>query len=274
MPGKLRNKIQSSVLSMRGKFVVSLLLIGAILLISCIISVMEYSSMSTYVSGLIAEDIKSVNVSQELSEMSNKYNLELLALIGEDTSVELPEFDDARFKARCDTLRNAAVSSAIRPAADSVMYSYSAYMLTSLELEDVLQSDFIDTRSWYFERLQPRFERLNSDIHKLTSAIYRDLEKNSATFERGFYRSIIPGIVAVGVGLLLIFLLMFFVLGYYINPLYKMLRELRAYRTNDKKYSCKFEGDDQLSELNNDITELANENQILRQRVKALKKGE
>lgn len=272
--GKTWKKLKVSILSMRGKFVVSLLLIAAILLISCIISVMEYSSMSTYVSDLIAEDMKSINVSQELADMSNKYNLEILALIGDETSLELPEFDDAYFKAQCDSLRSMAVSNAIHPIADSVMYSYSAYMLTSYEVEDVMQSDFIDSRTWYFERLQPRFERLTGDIHKLTKAVFQDLEKNSATFERGFYRSIIPGIVAVGVGLLLVFLLMFFVLGYYINPLYRMLDELRAYRSNDKKYSCKFEGDDQLAELNNDITELANENQTLRQRVKALKRGE
>ena len=271
---KTWKKIRGSSLSMRGKFVLSLLLIGAILLISCIISVMEYSRMSTYVSDLIAEDISSVNVAQELSDMSNRYNLELLAIIGDETSLELPEFDDEAFKARCDSLRSMNVANTIRPIADSVMYSYAAYMLTSYEIEDVLQSDFIDTRTWYFERLQPRFRRLTGDIHNLTNASYGDLEKNSATFERGFYRSIIPGIVAVGVGLLLIFLLMFFVLGFYINPLYRMLGELRAYRSNDKKYTCKFEGDDQLAELNNGITELANENQNLRQRIKALKKGE
>ena len=152
------------------------------------------------------------------------------------------------------------------------MYSYAAYMLTSLELEDVMQSDFIDSRSWYFERLQPRYDRLRSDLDKLSSSIHQDLAKNSATFDRGFYRSIIPGIVAVGVGLMLVVMLLFFVLAYYVNPLYKMLDGLNAYRLSDKKYTVRFDGDDQLSELNDGISEIAGENQQLRRRIKELRK--
>lgn len=257
---------------MKSKLTLSLLAIAAILLVSCIISYMEYTSMRDYVSGLIADDISSVNVANKLSDQSNSYNLEILAVIGDEVSTSVPEFDETFFKTHCDQLRASEAGNFIKPYADSIMYSYSAYMLTALELEDVMQSDFIDTRSWYFERLQPRFARLRSDIDKLNGAIYQDLEKNSATFERGFYRSVIPGIVAVGVGLLLVLMLLFFVLSDYVNPIYKMLDSLKAYRANDKKYNYKFDGDDQLAELNEDITELANENQMLRQRITALKK--
>ena len=163
-------------------------------------------------------------------------------------------------------------SNQVKPLADSVMSSYSAYMLTSLELEDVLESDFIDSRSWYFERLQPRYDRLRTDLNTLSEAIYQDLAKNSATFEGGFYRSIIPGIVAVGVGLLLVVMLLFFLLAFYVNPLYKMLDGLNAYRSQDKKYSVKFDGDDQLTQLNDGISELANENRQFRSRIKSMSK--
>ena len=91
------------------------------------------------------------------------------------------------------------------------------------------------------------------------------------TFDRGFYRSIIPGMVAVLVGLLLILMLLFFMLAYYVNPIYRMLRSLDDYRTCNRKYSYDFDGDDQLSELNDGISELAAENQQLRRRISALK---
>lgn len=266
-------RVKTLRLTMRSKLVLSLLSIAAILLVSSTISVMEYSSMSHYVSELIADDISSINVANKLADMSNTYNLDILEVIGDDVySGTLPEFDDEYFKSHCDSLRISSAANQASPLADSVMYSYAAYMLTSLELEDVLQSDFIDTRSWYFERLQPRYERLRSDIDKLSTLIYRDLEKNSATFDRGFYRSIIPGIVAVGVGLLLVLMLLFFILAYYVNPLYRMLAGLDAYRANDKKYTVRFEGDDQLAQLNEGISELAGENQQLRRRIKEIRR--
>lgn len=269
---KLLKKIRGLRLSLRAKLVLSLLSIVAILLVSSVISVMEYSRMSNYVSELIADDISSINVANRLADMSNTYNLEILEAIGEGSGGRLPDFDDEYFKTNCERLRMSHTINQAYPMADSVMYSYAAYMLTSLEFNDVVQSDFIDNREWYFGRLQPRFERLQRDIDNLTTAIYEDLRENSATFDRGFYRSIIPGIVAVCVGLMLVLMLMFFVLSYYVNPLYRMLDGLSAYRSADKKYTVSFEGDDQLVELNDGISELANENQQLRRRVRELRK--
>ena len=259
-------------LSMRSKLILSLSSIAAILLVSLSISVMEYSGMSDYVSDLIADDISSINVANRLADMSNTYNLQILEVIGDESSVNVPDFDDEYFKSHCDLLRSSVPSNQVKPLADSVMYSYSAYMLTSLELEDVLQSDFIDSRSWYFERLQPRYDRLRTDLGALSEAIYQDLARNSATFEGGFYRSIIPGIVAVGVGLLLVVMLLSFLLAFYVNPLYRMLDGLDAYRSRDKKYNVKFDGDDQLAQLNDGISELANENRQLRSRIKTMGK--
>jgi len=76
----------------------------------------------------------------------------------------------------------------------------------------------------------------------------------------------------VGVGLMLVLMLLFFMLAYYVKPLYKMLDGLNAYRLTDKKYTVRFEGDDQLAELNDGISEIAGENQQLRRRIKELRK--
>lgn len=272
--GKTVNSIRNLHLSMRAKLSLSLLSIAAILLISCIISYVEYSIMTNYVSGLVAEDINSINEARKLADLSNSYNLQMLAVIGDDTSASLPDFDDEYFLSHCELLRGSLASEDVRNQADSVMYSYSAYMLTSLEADNVLMSDFIDSRSWYFERLQPRFQRLQSDIDKLSNAIFADLKANSATFERGFYRSAIPGLVAVGVGILLVFMLLFFVNAYYVTPLNRMLDAMNSYRNNDKKYTYKFEGDDELLELNSGIADLASENQDLRRRITTLRSRE
>lgn len=263
MVKKINKIIKGQRMSMRAKLVLGTLSIAVVLLVACFISVMEYTKMSDYVSSLIAEDIESINEAGKLADMCDEYNMQILSIIGEDdASLKLPEFDDAAFRAHCAKLARA----------DSVMYSYAAYMLTSQELEDVIESDFINTRTWYYERLQPKFRRLHSDFNVLTESIHDDLMRNSATFEDGFYRSIVPGIVAVAAGLLLLLMFMLFLLADYVNPIYKMLDNLKAYRSSDKKYSYKFDGDDQLSELNSGIEEIADENQILHKRIAELRK--
>lgn len=258
---------------MKSKVTLSLLSIAAILLIACIISVMEYARMSSYVSDLVAEDISSINTARKLASLTNAYNLDILAVVGDEQAVSLPDFNEDAYMACSDTLRSSQLSQSISSLTDSLLYAYSAYMLTSLELQNVLVSDFIDTRAWYFERLQPRYNLLNTRIEQLTAAIYKDLQANSMTFENGFYRSVIPGVVAVGVGILLVLLLLFFVMSYYVRPLYRMLASMEAYRAHDKKYTTTFDGDDQLRQLNDGIRALADENQELRRRISALKKS-
>lgn len=256
---------------MRSKIILSLSAIAVILLTSSVISIIEYSTMSNYVSDLIADNINSINVAQKLSTSSDAYNLGILTVIGDDSKSSLPDFNQAEFMAHCDSLRASLTSVNMAHLADSVEYSYSAYMLTSLELPEVLLSNFIDSREWYFKRLQPRYNRLHSDIDALSTAIYNELQKNSATFERGFYRSVIPGAVAVAVGLLLILLLMFFLISYYVNPIRKIQGGLNNYRSYNKKYSVTFEGNDELNDINTGITEITVENQQMRARVKSMR---
>ena len=268
MFGWLKNWRNSFRLSLKAKTVLALSAIAVVLIVSGIISIVEYRRMSNYVSDMIAEDINSINVAQKLATVTDNYNLQILAVIGDDSLNSLPDFDQQGFVFYCDSLRSSFSGKNVLPLTDSVLYSYSAYMLTSLELEQVIQS-----RTWYFERLQPSFNRLSGDIDRLSQAMYDDLQANSEDFDRGFYRSIIPGIVAVSVGIILVLLLMFFIISYYVNPLKKMLDGLDDYRTMGRRYGCTFDGDDELAELNEGITELTEENRQYRRRIKLLKES-
>ena len=155
MTRNLKEMIRERKLSMKAKLTLSLSAIAITLLVSSFISIMEYSRMSSYVSDLIADNVRSINSAQKLSELSAQYNHDLLAVIGDDISGTLPDFRQEEFMSQCDSLKQSLIDVKMQPLTDSVVYAYSAFMLTSLELKDVLSSDFIDTRSWYFERLQP-----------------------------------------------------------------------------------------------------------------------
>ena len=271
MFGRLKKWRNSFRISLKQKMVLALSAIAVVLVVSGVISYVEYRRMSNYVSDMIAEDISSINVAQKLAAVTDNYNLQILTVIGDDSLNSLPDFDQQGFVSYCDSLRSSFSGENVLPLTDSVLYSYSAYMLTSLELEQVLQSDFIDSRTWYFERLQPSFKRLNSDIDRLSQAMYDDLQANSEDFDQGFIRSMMPVVASVAVGVLLVILLMFFIISYYVNPLNRMLAGLDDYRSMGRRYGYAFEGDDQLAELNEGITELTEENRQYRRRIKLLK---
>lgn len=269
---KVIKLIKEHKFAMRSKLNMSFAAISVILLISSVISVLEYKSMSSYMSELISKDVKCISVARKLSDVSTEYNHDILALIGDGSLRSMPDFDASLFMNKCDSLRDAIAVNSFLPLADSVEYSYSAYMLTSLELEDVVESDFVDTREWYFERLQPKYDRLCSDIDALMASLYADLHRHTKDFDSGFYRCIIPGSIVVAVALLLVIMLLFFINTYYIKPILSIHKGLGSYRSFNKQYTVAFEGDDELKDINDGIKELCDENHQLRKRIGSLRK--
>ena len=55
---------------------------------------------------------------------------------------------------------------------------------------------------------------------------------------------------------ILAFLLMFFILAYYVDPLYQMLSSLKDYLGYRRRYTYTFDGNDQLADLNQAVTDL------------------
>lgn len=257
--------------SMKKKLFFSLGSLAMILLLSSVISIMEYRRMSDYVSDLIASNIKSINLSQKLADITQEYNDQMLAVVVQNDISLMPDFNLAYFNAHSDSLRSSFTSAKMLPKVDSVVMAFDAFMKTSLKFDEVFLADSVDTGEWFFGSLQPRYTKLRQDLNSLNEVIHEELRKNSADFDAGFYRSIIPGVVSVGAGLLLILLLLYFTMVYYVRPIYRMSDGIDSYRLSGRKYLYEFDGDDQLANINAGLTELIDENQELKRRVKNLR---
>ena len=257
--------------SMSRKLFFSLGSLAMILLLSSVISILEYRRMSDYVSELIAANIKSINLSQRLADLTQEYNDQMLAVVIQNDISMMPDFNLDYFNAQSDSLKSSFTSSRMLPKVDSVVMSFDAFMKTSQMFDEVFLADTVNTGEWFFGSLQPTYMKLRQDLTYLNEVIYEDLRNNSSDFDAGFYRSIMPGIVAIGAGLLLIVLLFYFIMIYYVRPIYRMSDGIDGYRLSGRRHVYEFDGDDQLANVNAGVTELIDENVELKRRVKNLR---
>ena len=183
----------------------------------------------------------------------------------------MPDFNLEHFNAQSDSLRNSFTSARMLPKVDSVVASFDAFMKTSLNFDEIFLADNVNTGEWFFGSLQPRYMKLRADLASLNEVIHEELMRNSADFDAGFYRSIIPGVVSVGAGLLLIMLLLYFTMVYYVKPIYRMSDGIDSYRLSGRRHVYEFDGDDQLANINTGITELIEENVEYKKRIKNLR---
>jgi hypothetical protein len=265
-----RNKTEKKP-SMKKKLFLSLGSLAMILLLSGVISILEYRRMSDYVSDLIAANIKSINLSQKLADLTQEYNDQMLAVVVQNDISMMPDFNLDYFNAQSDSLRSSFTSERMLPKVDSVVTAFDAFMKTSLKFDEVFLADSVDTGEWFFGSLQPRYTKLRQDLNSLNEVIHDELLRNSADFDAGFYRSIIPGVVSVGAGLLLILLLLYFTMAYYVKPIYRIADGINSFRLSGRRHVYVFDGDDQLAEINAGVTELIEENIESKQRIKALR---
>lgn len=257
--------------SMRRKLFFSLGALAALLLLSGVISILEYRRMSDYVSEMIAANIKSIVMSQRLADITEEYNHQMISVVVQNDISMMPDFNLDDFNALADSLRNSFTSSHALPMVDSVTVSFNAFMNTSIEFDEVFLADNVNTGEWFFGTLQPVYNKFRQDIGQLNDSIHSELRRNSADFDAGFYRSIIPGVVSVGAGLVLIMLLFYFIMVYYVNPIYKIADGVRNYRLSGRRHTYTFDGDDQLAEINSGVGELTEENLELKKRIKMLR---
>ena len=257
--------------SLRKKVYLSLGALAMMLLLSGVISILEYRRVSTYVSDLIASNINSIVLSQRLSDLTQEHNHRMLSVVVQNDISQMPEFEDLPFTAVADSLRTTFTSQNALPMLDTVVTSFNDFVKTSQKFDMVFLADTVDTGTWFFGTLQPKYNALIQDLGKLNELIHEDLMANSENFDAGFYRSIIPGVVSVGAGLLLICLLLYFTLVNYVKPIYRISDGIDNYRQSARRHAYSMDGDDQLGNINDGVTELIEENIELKHRLKVLR---
>lgn len=241
--------------------------IVAVLLISGLISIFEFRRMSHYVSDQISENIACVNMSTELAVIADEYNISILSIVGEADSIIISGLDARPYLTLADSLIS-ELSAARLNHTDSLRATFTRYTSTSLQLDSIIVSDFVDSRDWYFTVLQPQYNEFRMWHDAVNKSIYDDLQYNSGSFDDSFYRSVTPTVVSVTVAIILSLLLLFFIIDFYVRPLKRMLKGLDSYKRYSHSYNVGFEGDDQLQELNSDLKEITEENSSLKRRLR------
>ena len=261
--------------SIRKKAVFSLGSIAIVFVLSGAITILEYRGMSQYVSERISESINNITLCQQLSDITEEYNNKMLAAVIENDPSLQPQIDEevkyeSQFKSQLAALKNSISADTCVPVLENVEKSFYEYMRTAKNF-DAVYCSAMDTGEWFFGTLQPSYTKLRSVVVELSSVIHDELHDDSTNFDNSFYRSIVPGIVCICAGLLLVLLLMYFIISNYVNPIYKIAAGLSAYKSSGKRYGNVMEGNDHLSDINADVTEIIEENIELKHRVKNLK---
>ncbi|MBQ1882463.1 MAG: hypothetical protein II159_04070 [Bacteroidales bacterium] len=253
---------------LKKKISVGFVILGFILLLSSLIAIFEFITMRRTVGQFVRDDIISINTTRKLLDMADQYNFELLSTMGDSTYTDVNTMptisEDDRFIDTLLSIRNRFKTVSEREMADSIRYAYVSYAHILEEAKGIWNEPrYLKKKEWYFERLYPVYTQLRRYIKELNFSSQRALKQNSDDLSEGFYRSLMPCVVAVGIGILLLFLFNYYLNFYFFNPMVRMNRALHNYKRTRKTYDVIVESDDEVEELNDNVKELVREHKQL-----------
>ena len=251
-------------MGIRKKISLGFVIIGAILFMSSIVAIFEFNRMRHHISGLMQDNINSISTSRHLLELTDEYNFALVSRVLQDSIIENKEIiNDNRFAVYITTIRSRFTTDSEVKIADSLSAAYSNYIKIINQAPEITRLSRAERTKWYFESLRPAYKNLKYFKKELSTITQQALLDNSKALQEGFYRSIMPGIIAVAAGLLLVILFNYFVNLYFITPVLMIMNGIKKYKIYKKSYNVQFDNDDEIQELNSDVKSILDENKKL-----------
>lgn len=257
-------KLKFKKLGIKRKVLLGCIVLAIILFFSSLISIFEFTKMNRYVSGVIADNIRSINAARELLSVSEQYNIDLmngLVLEGSNRPESVSIDREEELISSFENLSRSFVTPEEQASADSVLYAYAAYMQVVAEADEMWEHDYAVRQHWFFNRLQPVYLKFRGYMMQLTSVCQDALIESSQDIREGTYRSLMPGLVSVLVGMIMVLLFNYYLNYFLINPLLKITGGIKGYRYYGRSYSVKLDNNDELEELNEAVGDIVEQNQ-------------
>ncbi|MBP5211120.1 MAG: MCP four helix bundle domain-containing protein, partial [Bacteroidales bacterium] len=137
-------------------------IIGAILFFAGVISIFEFRKINELQSGIVEDNIKSINTANLLLSLTEDYNIKILNTLDQDDAggdiIEMLADED--FMTQLGQIKDSFTSKRESVMADSVLFAYAAYMQVVREAENIWPEGYQVRSDWYFDRLQSFYVRL------------------------------------------------------------------------------------------------------------------
>lgn len=243
-------------MGIRKKIFFGFVIIGLILFMSGIISLYQLVQIEKTVVGMHSDNIRSIEISQEVLNETESQTWRIIDIIHgrlEGNEAEL-YFNDDLYTESFELMSQNITSDIESKIVDTLFVQYQLYKNQVFKLDSLFFMGNPEKRSYWFDTYyRPVYTSFKKTIQNLSKHNQDIISENSYKLESNFYRMIIPLIVAVAVGMFLIILFNYFINLYFISPILKIIKGMKAFSENKVPYNVKVDTQDEIGELNKEI---------------------
>lgn len=234
-------------MGIRKKICLGFALLSFLLLFSALISYFELKRLRISSQGMLDASLENLRLSRGMLDAVQDQNTALLQILMHGNAHFAPQLMEAR--GRLDSLvAEARASSESAPLLDSVSAASQRYRML---FDDRLpEKEYADGNlQWFTEVYRDTYRNLMNTIENFLVSSQEKMDASAQQLQRTARRAIMPGVIALGIAIVIILVFFYFVDVYFIRPVVQMTRALKNYLAAKVPFHVKFEGRDEVSKL-------------------------
>jgi methyl-accepting chemotaxis protein len=245
-------------MKLRVKIFSGFLILTTMLFLAGVISILEFTSISSTVEDLLEDNYKSVNASKEMIEALEREDSGILTLLlgnwSEGKNIIMTA--DSNFVL---AFKNAKNNITIENEDQYIAEIEAKYMIFKNKWEmPIVGTKREGNINWYTTEVLPAFLEVKTAVKALMTLNDRTMFETSTMLRTRAKKSIMPGIVAIVAAIIFSLMFIFFINLYVVTPILKMTRGIRDFLDYNKPFRLEVDTRDEIMELANSINNLIN----------------
>ncbi len=241
--------------SVKIKIFLSFLLLILMLAGAGVMSILEFNKIGNSVDEVLKNNYQSIEITKTMLDAIEEENVNMLIWMQHE-SAALPE----TFR-KTDSIMQTAFPMARKNISEineesqikKVEREYDKLSVATNAFVSINQKPVLEE---YQNRIAPLFLSTKQAINELMSINQERMYKQATLTKDNAQRAMMPGIISIVAGVIFALLLNFFISIYFINPIDRLVENLKHYYPERGTIDAKIKSDDEIKKLEDEINNL------------------
>ncbi len=218
-------------------------------------SIIEFTRISSSVNAILQDNYQSIQATKNMLEAIEREDSGILLLLMGDfrEGRQTISVSDSSFRQSLDIARNNLTEKNEQQYVSDIESLYTRY-------RSIIEYPIVNTSrqgniEWYETEVYPLFQEVKKSIHALMDLNQSSMYREAMMLKEKSKRAIMPGIVAIGAGIVFTLIFNLFINYYLVAPVKRLVHSIRNYKRGTV-FGAEIETNDELKELENSIRDL------------------
>lgn len=240
------------------KIALGILLIASLFTLSGIMSVFELRKIGDHISGELMQHVQSIDAAKQMLDKMHDYEILVMNQVSGKVAAHPSDYIalDSAFALYYVQVHHLSSTRELKTELDSI---HSIFLRLQTVRSGMPVSTSLDKRVyWYLNDFYPVYSKMLTRTRNLILDNQKQLTQKAGDLETGYYRLVMPGMIATAVSIFMLLMLGLFIHVYFVKPLLTINKGIQAFVNYKSPFQVNVVTRDEMKQLKDSVELLIN----------------